>query len=73
MLQGRGPSAVVNAACIGKLEIAGYEPHAGLQVSKNKIFLLRSLVMIQYCGNLRDREVACSASERQGSNFESFV
>ena len=27
----------------------------------------------QYCGSLRDREVACSASNRQGSNFESCV
>ena len=27
----------------------------------------------QYCGELRDREVACSASDRQGSNFESCV
>ena len=32
--------------------------------------------MIQYCGgggNLRDREVACLVSDRQGSHFESFV
>ena len=27
----------------------------------------------QYWGSLRDREVACSASDRQGSNFESCV
>ena len=27
----------------------------------------------QYCGELRDREVVCSASDRQGSNFESCV
>ena len=27
----------------------------------------------QYCGEPRDREVACSASDRQGSNFESCV
>ena len=38
------------------------------------MFLLRSLVMIQYIvGSLRDREVACSASDRQGSSFESCV
>ena len=42
----------------------------------NKMFLLRSLVKNIYChtvGNLRDREVACSASDCQGSNFESCV
>ena len=27
----------------------------------------------QYCGELCDREVACSGSDRQGSNFESCV
>ena len=29
--------------------------------------------MYRYVGSLRDREVACSASDRQGSNFESCV
>ena len=28
----------------------GFEPHSGLQVSKKKMFLPRSLVKIQYCG-----------------------
>ena len=28
---------------------------------------------IRYCGSLCDREVACSASDRQGSIFESCV
>ena len=46
----------------------GVEPHSGLQVSspltrKDSIFW----------GSLRDREVGCSASDRQGSNFESCV
>ena len=36
-----------------------YEDHIYLQVS--------------IVGSLRDREVACSASDRQGSNFESCV
>ena len=27
----------------------------------------------KYCGSLCDRELACSASDRQGSNFESCV
>ena len=28
-------------------------------------------VKVSIVGSLRDREVACSASDRQGSNFES--
>ena len=32
-----------------------------------------SKVEIQYCEELRDREVACLGSDRQGSNFESCV
>ena len=30
-------------------------------------------VKLSIVGSLRDREVACSASDRQGSNFESYV
>ena len=37
------------------------------------MFLPCSLVNIQYCGSLHDRELACSASARKGSNFESCV
>ena len=32
-----------------------------------------SLEKVSIVGSLRDREVACSASDRQGSNFESCV
>ena len=31
------------------------------------------LVKLSIVGSLRDREVACSASDRQGSNFQSCV
>ena len=31
------------------------------------------MVLVSIVGSLRDREVACSASDRQGSNFESCV
>ena len=31
------------------------------------------LTIVSIVGSLRDREVACSASDRQGSNFESCV
>ena len=38
-------------------------------VNKMKIFCVK----ISIVGSFRDREVACSASDRQGSNFESCV
>ena len=37
------------------------------------MFPLHPRVKVSIVGNLRDREVACSASDRQGSNFESCV
>ena len=37
------------------------------------MFLPQPRVKISIMGSLRDREVACSASDRQGSNFESCV
>ena len=40
---------------------------------KQKMFLLQPLVKVSIVVSLRDREVACSASDRQGSNFESCV
>ena len=45
---------------------------SGIQNSKTQMFFSRSLVKIQYCGEpLWPREVGCSASDRQGSNFVS--
>ena len=37
------------------------------------MFLPRPSVKVNIVGSLRDREVACSASDLQGSNFESCV
>ena len=37
------------------------------------MFLSHPRVKVSIVGSLRDREVACSASDRQGSNFESCV
>ena len=37
------------------------------------MFLPHPRVKVSIVGSLRDREVACSASDRQGSNFESCV
>ena len=44
---------------------------AGLK--ETKMFLPHPHVKFSTVGSLRDREVACSASDRQGSNFESCV
>ena len=38
-----------------------------------KMFLPHPRVKVSIVGSLRDREVACSASDSQGSNFESCV
>ena len=40
---------------------------------KQKMFLPHPRVKGSIAGSLRDREVACSASDHQGSNFESCV
>ena len=40
---------------------------------ETKLFLPHPRVKVSIVGSLRDREVACSASDRQGSNFESCV
>ena len=40
-------------------------------LKETKMFLPHPRVKLSIVGSLRDREVACSASDRQGSNFES--
>ena len=40
---------------------------------ETKMFLPHPRVKLSIVGSLCDREVACSASDRQGSNFESCV
>ena len=53
--------------------------HAGVRFpvsavwKKQKMFLPHPRVKVSIVGSLRDREVACSASDRRGSNFESCV
>ena len=42
-------------------------------LKETKMFLPHPRVRVSIVGSLRDREVACSASDRQGSNFESCV
>ena len=42
-------------------------------LKETKMFLLHPLVKLSIAGSLRGREVACSTSDRQGSNFVSCV
>ena len=42
-------------------------------LKETKMFLPNPRVKVNIVGSLRDREVACSALDRQGSNFESSV
>ena len=42
-------------------------------LKETKLFLPHPRVKVSIVGSLRDREVACSASDRQCSNFESCV
>ena len=42
-------------------------------LKETKLFLPHPRVKVSIVGSIRDRDVACSASDRQGSNFESCV
>ena len=52
--------------------VQGSVPGLG-SLKETKMFLLHPRVKVSIVGSLRNREVACSASDRQGSNFESCV
>ena len=52
--------------------VRGSVPDLG-GLKETKMFLPHPRVKVSIVGSLRDREVACSASDRQGSNFESCV
>ena len=69
--QGGGPRVVVNTAAF-HARVRGSVPGLG-GLRKTKLFLPHPRVKVSIVGSLRDREVACSASDRQGSNFESCV
>ena len=64
---GGGPRVVVSTA-----RVRGSVPGLG-GLKETKMFLPHPRVKVSIVGSLRDREVACSASDRQGSNFESCV
>ena len=69
--EGGGPRVVVSTAAFDA-RIRGSVPGPG-GLKETKMFLPHPRVKVSIVGSLRDREVACSASDRQGSNFESCV
>ena len=68
---GEGPSLVVSTAAF-HARVRGSAPGLGGLI-ETKMFLPHLRVKLSIVGGLRDREVACWASDRQGSNFESCV
>ena len=68
---GGGPRVVVSTAAF-HARVRGSVPGLG-GLKETKMFLPHSHVKVSIVGSLRDREVACSASDRQDSNFESCV
>ena len=71
LLQGGGPRVVVSTAAF-HARVRGSVPGLG-GLKETKMFLPHPRVKVSIAGSLRDREVASSASDRQGSNFESCV
>ena len=68
---GGGPRVVVSTAAF-HARVRGSVPGLG-GLKETKMFFPHPRVKVNIVGSLRDREVACSASDRQGSNFESCV
>ena len=66
-----GPRVVVSTAAF-HARVRGSVPGLG-GLKETKMFLPHPRVKLSIVGSFRDREVACSASDRQGSNFESCV
>ena len=71
MCRGGNPRVVVSTAAF-HARVRGSVPGRG-GLKETKMFFPHSRVKVSIVGSLRDREVACSASDRQGSNFESCV
>ena len=68
---GGGPGVVVSTAAFHARARGSVPGFGGLK--ETKMFLPHPRVKVNIVGSLRDREVACSASDRQGSNFGSCV
>ena len=67
-----GGTRVVVSTVAFHARVRGSVPGLG-GLKETKLFLPHPRVKVSIVGSLRDREVACSASDRQGSNFESCV
>ena len=68
---GGGLRVVVSTAAF-HARVRGSFPGLGC-LKETKMFLPHQLVKLSIVGSLRDREVASSAADRQGSNFESCI
>ena len=68
---GGGPRVVVSTAAF-HARVRGSVPGLG-GLKETKMFLPHPRVKVSIVGSFRDREVAYSVSDRQGSNFESCV
>ena len=68
---GGSPRVAVSTAAF-HTRVRGSVPGLG-GMKEIKMFLPHPRVKVSIVGSLCDREVACSASDRQGSNFESCV
>ena len=66
-----GPRVVVSTAAF-HARVRGSVPGLG-GLKETKLFLPHPRVKVSIVGSLRDREVTCSVSDRQGSNFEFCV
>ena len=67
--RGGGPRVVLSTAAFHARVRGSIPGFGGLKETK----MFPSRVKLSIVESLRDREVACSASDRQGSNFESCV
>ena len=67
-----GAIRVVVSTAAFHARVRGLVPGLG-GLKETKMFLPHPRVKVSIAGSLRDREVVCSASDRQGSIFESCV
>ena len=71
--EGGRPGAVVKVACLESRRSRVRTPLWPLSFKETKCFYPAHSWILNIVGSLRDRVVACSASDRQGSNFELCV
>ena len=67
IIMGGGPRVVASTAAF-HARVRGSVPGLG-GLKETKMFLPHPRVKVSIVGSFRDREVACSASDRQDSNF----